>query len=540
MPTAPLHIGHIAALLPGDILARYHRAIGDRVFYVSGSDCHGTPVVLRARQEISTPQEISDRYHREFVEVFSKLGFSYDRYGQTSSNEHKQFVRTFHEKLYKSPHIIEKTEPKAYCLHCEQFLIDRYVAGLCPHCGKAARGDQCESCGSMLEPEQLNQPFCTLCGSTPEFHETTHLFISLKQLEKSLRELLDKHPEWRRNAQALTHRYIEEGLQDRALTRELTWGIDVPHPDYPGKKIYIWAENVLGYLSMSATVANQHEIPLAALWGLGTDHRAKHYYVHGKDNIPFHTIILPALLLANGQGWHLPDSIISSEYLTLEGRKISTSQNWAIWAADLLKRYQPDSLRYFLIANGPEKRDTDFTWHEFISSHNSELLGAYGNFVQRTLAFIWRYQDAMIPDGILEDDLRRELENLYGSVGSKIEAGHFKEALDELFSRIRAANRFYDAEKPWLTRTGDPEHCKQTLFSCVQIIANLAVLLQPFLPFSFNQLCKSLDISTAWHWHKVPTGKSIPEPQLLFKRIDKKAEQLELERLQKNQAAGSC
>ena len=344
-----LHIGHIAGLLPGDVLARYHRAIGDQVYFVSGSDCHGTPVAIRAKQENKTPQEISDFYHEEFAECFAKLGFSYDVYTRTSDVKHKEFVREFHRKLYESGYVYEKDVPQAYCEKCGTFLADRFVLGRCPECGSDTRGDQCDACGTVLDVENLGDPVCAVCGDPVSFRESGHLFIEITAFQEALKELVDTHPQWRKNAVAFTNRYIREGLRDRALTRDLEWGIKVPKTGYEEKTIYIWAENVLGYLSASKTAAEEKGTDFKKLWG--TD--AKHYYVHGKDNIPFHTIILPALLLAHGAGWHLPDQIVSSEYMTLEGRKISTSRNYAIWIKDLLAHYEADSIRYLFLANGP-------------------------------------------------------------------------------------------------------------------------------------------------------------------------------------------
>ncbi|MDF2685766.1 MAG: methionine--tRNA ligase [Clostridia bacterium] len=512
-----LHIGHISSLLPGDILARYYRAKGDEVFYVSGSDCHGTPVTIRAKQEGKTPREISDCYHTEFKEVFGRLGFSYDLYGKTSDLQHIEFVQSFHKKLYESDYIYEKTVPQAFCPNCGKALTDRLVVGSCPICGKHARGDQCDSCGAVLEAENLIEPKCADCKSSLVFNETTQLYIAISKLENKLRSFLDSHPNWRKNAIAFTKRYIDEGLRDRAITRDLDWGIDVPKSGYDKKKIYIWAENVLGYLSASAAVAESRGIPFAEVWG----ENARHYYVHGKDNIPFHTIILPSLLLAHGDKVHLPDDIISSEHLTLEGKKISTSSNWAIWAKDIVYSYNPDSLRYFFIANGPEKRDTDFSWREFVERNNGELLGAYGNFVNRTLAFITRYFDSIIPNGHINIEIEALINDLFPSVGLKTENGQFKEALDGIFEFVRYGNKYFDSSKPWMTRTENPDACKNTLFNCVQIIANLSVLLQPFLPFSSNKLFLWLKLVSEWRPQYVPEGYLLPEITILFERLDK-------------------
>lgn len=512
-----LHIGHVAGLLAGDVLARYHRAKGDRVCYVSGSDCHGTPVALRAKREGLTPWEVSDRFHEEFSRCFQWLGFGYDLYSKTSSEEHIRFVQEFHEKLYGSPYVYEKEVPQAYCEGCKSFLADRFVTGKCPVCGEAARGDQCDACGEVLEPEQLIEPVCAVCGERISFRNTRHLYIAISKLEKELKAYVESHENWRKNAVALSKRYIEEGLRDRALTRDLDWGIDVPRKGYEDKKIYIWAENVLGYLSLSRLVAKERGWDFKELWG----EEARHYYVHGKDNIPFHTIILPALLLAEGEDWHLPDHIISSEYLTLEGKKISTSQNYAIWVKDLIGRYEADSLRYYLLANGAEKRDADFSWQGFITSHNNELLGAWGNFVNRTLIFITKYLDGRVPDGSLEKGLEEEIDRLYDEIGKKVEGGRFKEAIDDIFAFVRFSNKYFDLGKPWITRNTSLRECRDTLYNCVQLIVNLAVLLEPFLPFSSEKVLGWFLLDSSWKRKTVPTGFVIPETEILFRRIDR-------------------
>lgn len=522
-----LHIGHIAGLLPGDVLARYHRAAGDHVFFVSGSDCHGTPVAIRAKQENRTPQEVSDFYHEEFSECFSKLGFSYDIYTKTSAREHVEFVREFHKKLYESPYVYEKEVPQAYCERCDTFLADRFVLGKCPKCGNDARGDQCDVCGTVLEPETLEKPICAICKKPVSFKNSKHLYIAITKLQGELKALVDNHPEWRKNAVAFTNRYINEGLRDRALTRDLEWGIQVPKDGYENKTIYIWAENVLGYLSASKEAAKAKDTDFRELWGK----EAKHYYVHGKDNIPFHTIILPSLLLANGEGWHLPDVIVSSEYMTLEGRKISTSRNYAIWVKDLLEHYEADSIRYYFLVNGPEKKDADFSWREYVHSHNGELLGAYGNFVNRSLAFIAKYCGGIVPNGTENPDIDKKIENLFVSVGRKIENGVFKDAIDEIFEFVRSANKFFDSEQPWITRTANRTVCENTLYQCVQIIANLAVLLAPFLPFSSEKVCKWLSINNKWERQSVAAGYSLPEVELLFERIDKNVIDIEVQKL---------
>ena len=522
-----LHIGHIAGLLAGDVIARYHRACGDKVYYVSGSDCHGTPVALRAKAEGKTPREVSDRYHEEFVDCFNRLGFSYDCYTKTSDEQHKAFIQDFHRILYKSKYVYEKETPQAYCECCNTFLADRFVTGICPSCGEPARGDQCDLCGTVLEPESLKEPVCAVCSNPVTFRASTHLYIAISKLEKELRTLVENGTNWRKNAIAFTNLYLDEGLRDRALTRDLDWGIPVPKEGYENKTIYIWAENVLGYLSAAKRVADERGESFEELFG----EDAKHYYVHGKDNIPFHTIILPALILAHGQGLRLPDQIVSSEYLTLEGRKISTSRNYAIWITDLLDRYNPDSLRDYFLTNGPEKKDADFSWTEYVNNHNGELLGAYGNFINRSLAFINKYFDGIVPEGVISSEWEETLRNLYETTGDRIEKGNIKDAIEGVFEVVRKANKFFDDEQPWKTRTEDPEACKNTLYQCVQIIANLAVILKPYLPFSSEKVCGWLGISDDWHTKEVTVGYELSEIQILFERLDKSVIEEERRRL---------
>lgn len=515
----PLHIGHIAALLPGDVLARYFRAKGAVVYYVSGSDCHGTPITIRARQEGCMPQTISDRYHEEFTEVFRQLGFSFDRYGKTSSAEHKRFVRSFHRTMYQSELIEERVAPQAVCPACG-VLTDRLVVGACPFCGEPARGDQCDDCGAILEAEQLQGAHCAQCGTAIEFRQSRQLYLALTRLLPELTALLENHLSWRKNALAFTRRYLEEGLRDRAITRDLDWGIDVPKAGYEHKKIYIWAENVLGYLSMSEAVCRERGTDFLTLWGP----EARHYYVHGKDNIPFHTVILPALLLAyqdaGGTALHLPDRILSSEYMTLEGRRISTSQNWAVWAKDLTAQYQPDAIRYFFLINGPERRDADFSFREFTERINSELVGAYGNLIHRTLAFLQKYGEGRTPAAQTDPEVWRQIEAAFPLTGERIEKGRLKEALAALMELTRFGNRYFDAGKPWRTRIEAPEICARTLFNCIQLIGNLAVLLRPFLPFSSDQVLQWLHLQAAWEPQTIAGGLSLPETPPLFQRID--------------------
>lgn len=514
-----LHLGRLASLLPGDVLARYFRAKGDEVLYVSGSDCHGTPVAVQAVQEGVSPGEIADRFHEEFADCFHRLGFTYDLYTRTDQPFHHRVVQDLFLKLLENGYLSRKTVLQTYCETDQRFLPDRYVEGNCPVCGQRARGDQCDYCSTLLDPADLSDKTCKICGNSPTERPTEHFYLLLSQFQEVLTAYAKKAHGWRENAVQLTQRYLEEGLQDRAATRDLTWGVEVPVEGFEGKKIYVWIEAVSGYLSASQQWAAETGGRWEDFWREGESELLA-YYVHGKDNIPFHALIWPALLMGVG-GLHLPDRIISCEYMTLEGKKFSTSRNWAVWVPDILGRYQPDSIRYFLLANGPEKRDTDFSWREFIHSHNGELLGAFGNFVNRTLVFIDKSFGGCVPSGELAADWRQATEELYGSAGTLIEKGRFKEAIELIFAYVRRANKYFDAQRPWLQIKENREACGNTLYVCVQLIANLANLLEPFVPFACGKIRTFLSLGApSWQLIAVPTNTQIRDVALLFERID--------------------
>ncbi|GIO44350.1 methionine--tRNA ligase [Paenibacillus apis] len=527
-----LHLGRLASLLPGDVVARYFRAKGDEVLYVSGSDCHGTPVAVQAIQEGVSPSDIADRYHREFVECFDRMGFTYDLYTRTDQEFHHRVVQDLFLKLLENGHLYKKTVLQTYCETDQRFLPDRYVEGNCPVCGHRARGDQCDFCSTMLDPADLSEKTCKICGDPPIDRPTEHFYLALSRFQTALTEYAEKAQGWKENAVHLTRRYLDEGLQDRAATRDLTWGIDVPVEGFNEKKVYVWVEAVSGYLSASKQWASQTGSSWESFW-LDEEKDLTAYYVHGKDNIPFHTLIWPALLLGVG-GLHLPDRILSCEYMTLEGKKFSTSRNWAVWVPDILKRYQPDSIRYFLIANGPEKRDTDFSWREFIHSHNGELLGAFGNFVNRTLAFIDKSFGGRIPSGELSEEWIRATEDLYRDAGVLIEDGRLKEAIELIFTYVRQANKYFDEQKPWVQIKENREACGRTLYSCVQLIANLANLLEPFIPFSCEKIRTFLTLEKpSWQLIFVPADLQVQKLELLLERLDVSRIEEELSILEK-------
>lgn len=524
-----LHIGHIAGLIGGDILARYFRLKGDEVLYVSGSDCHGTPIAIKAAQQGVNPEAITNHYHLEFSEAFKKLGFSYDLYTRTDTLEHHNFVKEVFAKLYENKVIYPKCIDQTYCVKCEQFLPDRFIEGICPHCGNVARGDQCDFCSNLLEPLELKNKICKLCGSEPIVKETEHLFLDLSKYQNILEQYVKDSKNWRENSKALTERYLKEGLVERAVTRDLPWGIEVPIEGFENKKVYVWIDAVCGYISASKQWGDKREIDWKRFW----QEDVVSYFVHGKDNIPFHSLILPAILLE--LKLHLPDYMVSSEYLTLEGRKISTSRNWAIWVPYIIENYNIDSIRYFLIINGPEKRDGDFSWREFIHRNNGELLGNFGNFVNRTLAFIKKSFNGEIPKGIIENEIEISIKKSYEEVGNLIENFDFKKALERIMELTRQSNKYFDEKAPWLSFKSDKGVCENTLYNCVQIIVNLTNLLEPFIPFSCEKIRNMIDLNEkSWNYTKIQQGSSLNKVEVLFERIDKTKIEEEVEKLQKS------
>lgn len=526
-----LHLGHISSLLPGDILARYYRLKGEKVLYVSGSDCNGTPITIRAKQEGVTPTEIADRYHQEFADCFARLGFTYDTYTRTDTAHHHKEVQQIFLKLIEKGYIYKKKIEQTYCEKHQQFLPDRYVEGICPHCGANARGDQCDACSSVLEPLELLDIKCKICGHPPTTRFTEHFYFSLssfqQELENYTQEAEDKKC-WRENAISLTKRYLKEGLQDRAVSRDLPIGVSVPVAGYEDKKIYVWIEAVSGYYTASKLWGQDINRDDSLFWNSNT----KSFYVHGKDNIPFHSIIWAGILAGLGKQ-PLPTHIVSNEYLTLEKKKLSTSRNWAVWVPDILERYDPDSIRYFLTINAPEKRDADFSWKEFIYSHNSELLGAYGNLVNRTLKFIEKSFDGNIPEQEVTVLIQEKVNRLYKEVGECIEHTSFKLGLEKVFELVRYSNKYFDEQQPWKQIKNDSDACKQTIADCVYLIVNLAHILSPFLPFSSEKVKDMIDTtSTGWSAIEV-TSQRVSKVKPLFERIDTARIEEELERLDK-------
>lgn len=513
-----LHIGHLSSLLTGDVLARYFRLKGEDVLYVSGSDCNGTPIAIKAKQEGVSPKEIADKYHNEFKDCFEKLGFTFDCYTRTDHSLHHQVVQEVFLELLKKDKLYTKVESQCFCKTCNQFLADRYVEGICPNCGAEARGDQCDYCSKLLNPIELIQKRCRTCGDSPIVESTEHFYMKLRALQEEIENFVShakKEGLWRDNAIQLSERYLREGLVDRAVSRDLSNGVRVPVKGFENKTIYVWIEAVIGYYSASKQWAKEHQADEALFWNKETIS----YYVHGKDNIPFHSIIWPAILKSIDKQ-PLPTHIVSNEFLTIEQKKLSTSRNWAIWVPDILKRYQPDSIRYFLIANAPESRDADFSWREFIYSHNSELLGAYGNLVNRTLKFVEKYYGGTTPKGNVDTKLKKRVCAAYDEIGALIEDTKFKLAIEALFFIVRDSNKYFDEKKPWNQIKEDEIGCANSIATCVYTIANLAQLLNPFLPFSSQRLQRMLRISEMKWMEASYNPVSLSNVELLFEKID--------------------
>lgn len=521
-----LHVGHLAALLPGDVIARYHRLFGDKVIYVSGSDCHGTPISIRAQKENIQPIDITNRFHDEFLHCFEALDFSYDLYSRTDSEYHEKFVQNFISNIYERGFIYEAKVKQFFCTNCNSFLADRYIEGNCPHCNEIARGDQCDFCGSMLDPEQLLNPVCKVCGNTPELRDDVQLFFKLSDFENYMKSVLDNSKSWRSNAVNETFKYLNEGLQDRPISRDLDWGIKIPIEQYKDKTLYVWFDAVLGYLSdLTKYLGNSKDAENFLS-------NSKSYFVHGKDNIPFHSIIFPCLLNSVGLEFY-PTSMISSEYITLENKKISTSRNWAVWVPDLIEKFNPDTIRYYLLTNSPEKKDGNFSWDDFLNCNNGELLGAWGNLVNRTFVFVDKYFDGEIQNFQMDLYIKNSIENLFESVSSDIEKGNIRNAIRNIFSTIRTINKYFDSNKPWITINTDPTLCKNTIYTCIESILNISILLEPFIPRSSSIVYKSLSSDDpSWVYRGISkTNNHFNRIDILFERIDNKKIQEEKNKL---------
>ena len=536
-----IHIGHVAGTyLPADIFARYHRLNGNDVLMVSGSDAHGTPVTLTAEERGITPEEVFSKYQAEFLDSWERLGISFDLFTTTHTDNHSAVSQDIFSRLLERDYIYKDTMVQPFCENESRFLADRYVEGTCPHCNfDGARGDQCDDCGRTLDPKDLLRMSCSICGSEPEFRETEHFFLKLSAFEDQLLEWVREQEHWRPNVRNFTIGYLEGGLHDRAITRDIEWGVPLPLEGYEDKRIYVWFEAVIGYLSASIEWAHNNGTPEA--WKPYWEDGSRAYYFMGKDNIPFHTVIWPAMLLGYG-GLKLPYDVPANEYLNLEGFKLSTSRNWAVWLPDYLDRYEPDPLRYVIAANLPETSDSDFSWREYVRRNNDELVATYGNLVHRVLSMLNRNFEGVLPEPGELDDVSKELlgeaQRRFDEAGSYLESVRLRQALQSSMALAQAANRYLDQKEPWRAVRQDKEDAAQTLWTTASVINCLKTTLCPFLPFSSQKLHAMLGFDgnveeKGWAWHPdaMKPGQQLQRPTPLFQKLDEDVIAAEEQRL---------
>src|SRR5579875_2540755 len=531
------HVGQIVgAYLPADTFARYHRLAGNHVLMVSGSDEHGTPILVDAEREGISPREFVARYHQQILEIWDRLGMSWDLYTETGTENHYRITQDFFLKLYEKGYIYKDTMLSPYCPTDRRFLPDRYIEGTCPDCGyPSARGDQCDNCGHTLDPVDLINPRCRLCGSVTskiEIRPTEHFFLDLPKLQEPLLASLSEGKDhWRPNTLSFATNWLKEGLRPRAITRDLDWGVPIPLEGYEDKRIYVWFDAVIGYFSASVEWARRRGTPEAwkTWWVPGaTEPPVKSCYFIGKDNIPFHTIIWPAMLIGYGNRV-LPYDVPANEFMTMSGAKASSSRGNVIWTRDVLERYSADALRYYLSATAPEGRDTDFTFDEMIRRNNDELVATYGNVVHRTLTFLQSKFGGVVPEPqvLCEADraILAEVELGLETVGQHIEHCHFKDGLNAAMAAARAANRYLDEQAPWKSIKVDRDAAGTTIYVMLQVLSGLRILFCPYLPFSSQKLHDYLgfegEVSRApWRSETVPAGRKLQTPLPLFPKLE--------------------
>lgn len=536
----PVHIGHLAGVyVPADIYVRYKRMKGEEVLFIGGSDEHGVPIAIKAKKEGITPQEVVDRYHTLIKESFRRLGIDFDIYSRTSSSTHHEMSSRFFLKLYEEGKLIQQTSEQYYDPEAGQFLADRYITGTCPHChNERAYGDQCEACGTSLNPTDLIDPHSTISGATPVMKETTHWYLPLGEYEGFLREwILDGHKEWKPNVYGQCKSWLDLGLQPRAVTRDLDWGVPVPLEGAEGKVLYVWFDAPIGYISNTKELLPD----TWETWWKDPSTRMLHFI--GKDNIVFHCIIFPTMLKAEGS-YNLPDNVPANEFLNLEGDKISTSRNWAIWLHEYLDDLpgKEDVLRYVLTANAPETKDNDFTWKDYQARNNNELVAIYGNFVNRALVLTHKYFDGKVPTlGTLQpvdQEMLREVEAIPAQLDHEMEHFHFREALRVAMQLARIGNKYLADTEPWKVIKTDPDRVATILHLSLQLVANLTTAFAPFLPFSTKRLLAMLQAPEEGFGYSrfgamdlLAEGHSIGEAALLFDKIEDDLIQTQLDRL---------
>ncbi len=538
----PVHIGHLAGVyIPADTYVRYLRMKGAEVLFVGGSDEHGVPITIKAEKEGCTPQDIVDRYHELIKKSFEELGISYNIYSRTTSKMHAATASEFFQKLYNEGKFIERESEQYFDPERQKFLSDRYIVGTCPKCGaEGAYGDQCEKCGSSLSPDELINPHSQLSGAALVKKMTKHWYLPLDQYEPWLHEwILEGHKEWKTNVYGQVKSWLAAGLQPRAVTRDLDWGVPVPIKGAEGKVLYVWFDAPIGYISNTKELCEKTGDNWERWW---KDSDTKMVHFIGKDNIVFHCIIFPCMLKAYGDGYIVPENVPANEFLNLENDKISTSRNWAVWLHEYLQEFpgKQDVLRYVLTANAPETKDNNFTWKDYQDRNNNELLSIFGNFVNRTIVLTHKYYNGVVPalENLTEADqaVVKEMNAFPEQVGTSIETYRFREALSELMNLARLGNRYLTENEPWKVFKTDPERVKTVMALSLQIVAKLAILAEPFLPFSVQKLQAMIGLTNnSWDTTKetvlLPSGHVIGQAELLFEKVEDSVVESQLKKL---------
>ncbi len=538
----PLHLGHLAgAYLPADLYVRYKRLRGEDIIYICGSDEHGVPITLKAGKEGISPQEVVDKYHQINKETFEQFGISFNYFGRTSSETHYKTTQEFFENLYEKDVFIKKTEEQLYDEEAEMFLPDRYVKGTCPNCGyEEAYGDQCENCGTSLSPAELIEPVSAISGNVPVKKKTEHLYLPLGKHQTELAKWLDTRENWKPNVMGQVQSWLNDGLNDRAMTRDLSWGVPIPIEGFEDKVFYVWFDAPIGYISATREWAKKQEDE--NLWkNYWQDDETELIHFIGKDNIVFHCIIFPTLLMLHGQ-YVMPENVPANEFLNLEGKKFSTSRGWAVWLDEYLEDFEPDLLRYVLGTILPETKHADFSWKDFQNKVNGELADILGNFVHRTTSFTANFAHGEVPELIEPSEMDLEalsqIEIQKNKIADSYEAFRIREAIVETMKLARTGNKYFTEMEPWRTRKEDMRLCKNTLHVCLQLCGALSVLFDPILPHKMKQLRAQLGISDDFNWDGINTsilepGAKIEKDAILFEKIPDKAMEEQLQKLEK-------
>lgn len=544
----PLHLGHLAgAYLPADLFVRYRRLKGDDIVYICGSDEHGVAITMAAEKEGISPQDVVDKFHRMNKEAFEEFGISFDYYGRTSSNTHYETAKEFFKKLYDKNVFIKKTEEQLYDEKADMFLPDRYVKGTCPNCGyEEAYGDQCEKCGTSLSPTELINPKSAITGDSPITKKTEHLYLPLGTFQPKLEDWLKNHEDWKPNVIGQVKSWLNDGLSDRAMTRDLSWGVPVPVEGFEDKVLYVWFDAPIGYIS--ATKEWAEEQGEAEKWKqYWQDEETELLHFIGKDNIVFHCIIFPLLLMLEGD-YVLPENVPANEFLNLEGKKLSTSRGWAVWLNEYLEDFEPDLLRYVLGTILPETKDSDFSWGDFQNKVNSELADILGNFIYRTTSFTVNYFEGVVPE--LNNPTDKDMEALHAIeeqkklIAQNYEAFRLREAIAETMNLARIGNKYFTEMEPWRTRKEDKEVCGNTLHICLQISAALSLLFEPILPHKMKELRDQLHIDESYSWDEIngamiEEGAAIEKGDILFEKIEDEVVEQQLDKLKQKSREAS-